>query len=132
MHSRITQRKNIMTIEYIKITHAGRDSRLIVGFTYILERLDNGLLRISSVGGKFSTLINPDTSDVEFEYTTETRGPSTAWRNPYAAKLWSEVYIQSIVDSYSPEGAAERADQAAALFNERWRGDDFTNVGVAA
>ena len=119
-------------MEQVKVTYAGKDSRLIEGYVYGLERLSNGLLRFVSGGGRWSCLVNPDTSDVEFEYTTETRAPNTAWRNPYAVKLWSEVYIQSIVDSYSPEGAAERADQAVALFNGRWKGDTFINVGVAA
>lgn len=119
-------------MEQVKITYAGKDSRLIEGYVYGLERLSNGLLRFVSGGGRWSCLVNPDTSDVEFEYTNETRGPSTAWRNPYAAKLWAEIYTQSLCDSYSPLAAADRADTGVALFNERWRGDNFTNVGVAA
>ena len=119
-------------MEQVKIIHSGKDSRLIEGYVYGLERLSNGLLRFVSGGGRWSCLVNPDTSDVEFEYTTETRGPSTAWRNPYAAKLWAYIYTQSIGSSYSPIAAAYRADTGVALFNERWRGDDFTNVGVAA
>mgnify|MGYP003607844025 FL=1 len=119
-------------MEQVKIIHSGKDSRLIEGYVYGLERLSNGLLRFVSGGGRWSCLVNPDTSDVEFEYTNETRGPSTAWRNPYAAKLWATIYTQSLRDSYSPVAAADRADTGVALFNERWRGDNFTNVGVAA
>ena len=55
-------------MQHVKITHAGRDSRLNVGFIYSLEHLQSGLLRLTSVGGRFSTLVNPDTSPVEFEY----------------------------------------------------------------
>lgn len=119
-------------MEQVKIIHSGKDSRLIEGYVYGMERLSNGLLRFVSGGGRWSCLVNPDTSDVEFEYTTETRGPSTAWRNPHAAKLWASIYTQSIGSSDSPAVAADRADTGVALFNERWRGDDFTNVGVAA
>lgn len=119
-------------MEQVKIISAGKDSRLIPGYVYGLERLSNGLLRFVSGGGRWSCLVNPDTSDVEFEYTNETRVPSTAWRNPYAAKLWAAIYTQALGNSYSPIAAADRADTGVALFNERWRGDNFTNVGVAA
>ena len=119
-------------MEQVKIVSAGKDSRLIEGYVYGLERLSNGLLRFVSGGGRWSCLVNPDTSDVEFEYTNETRGPGTAWRNPIAAKLWASIYTLNIGDSYRPEAAAELADVAVALFNERWRGDTFTNVGVVA
>lgn len=119
-------------MEQVKIIHSGKDSRLIEGYVYGLERLSNGLLRFVSGGGRWSCLVNPDTSDVEFEYTQEVRGPSTAWRNPYAAKLWATIYTQSIGNSYTPIVAAARADTGVALFNERWHGDTFTNVGVAA
>ena len=119
-------------MEQVKIISAGKDSRLIEGYVYGLERLSNGLLRFVSGGGRWSCLVNPDISDVEFEYTNETRAPSTAWRNPYAAKLWAAIYTQSIGSSDSPVVAADRADTGVALFNERWRDDDFTNVGVAA
>lgn len=118
-------------MEQVKIISPGKDTRLIPGYVYTLERLDSGLLRISSVGGKFSTLVNPDTSDVEFEILDEAvQVQRTGWRNSFAVKLWSKVYSQSIiVDSYRPEAAAERADVAVALFNERWQGDTFINVG---
>ena len=119
-------------MEQVKIVSAGKDTRLIEGYVYGLERLSNGLLRFVSGGGRWSCLVNPDTSDVEFEYTNETRGPSTAWRNPHAAKMWATIYTQSIGNSDSPIVAADRADTGVALFNERWRGDNFTNVGVAA
>lgn len=119
-------------MEQVKIVSAGKDSRLIEGYVYGLERLSNGLLRFVSGGGRWSCLVNPDTSDVEFEYTTETRAPSTAWRNPYAAKLWTSIYTQALGNSYPPLEAAYRADTGVVLFNERWRGDSFTNVGVAA
>lgn len=108
-------------MEQVKITHSGKDSRLIEGYVYGLERLSNGLLRFVSGGGRWSCLVNPDTSDVEFEYTNETRGPGTAWRNPYAAKMWAEIYTQSLFDAYSPLAASSRADTGVALFNERWR-----------
>ena len=121
-------------MEQVKIISTGNHSRLIEGYVYGLERLDNGLLRFVSVGGKWSCLVNPDTSDVEFEILDEAvQVQSTGWRNSFAVKLWSEVYSQSIiVDSYRPEAAAERADVAVALFNERWKGDTFINVGVPA
>lgn len=119
-------------MEQVKIIHSGKDSRLIEGYVYGLERLSNGLLRFVSGGGRWSCLVNPDTSDVEFEYTQEVRGPITAWRNPYAAKLWATIYTQSIGIPLPPVAAAARADTGVALFNERWRGDTFTNVGVAA
>ena len=120
-------------MEQVKIISTGKDTRLIPGYVYTLERLDNGLLRFVSVGGKWSCLVNPDTSDVEFEILDEAvQVQSTGWRNSFAVKLWAEVYLKSIVCYYSPEDAAERADVAVALFNERWRGDTFTNVGVAA
>ena len=120
-------------MEQVKIISTGKDTHLIPGYVYTLERLDSGLLRFVSVGGKWSCLVNPDTSDVEFEILDEAvQVQSTGWRNSFAVKLWSEVYCQSIVDSYSPLAAAERADAAVALFNERWRDDTFTNVGVAA
>ena len=119
-------------MEQVKIVSAGKDSRLIEGYVYGLERLSNGLLRFVSGGGRWSCLVNPDTSDVEFEYTNETRGPGTAWRNPIAAKLWVSIYTLNIGDSYRHEAAAELADVAVALFNERWRDDTFTNVGVVA
>lgn len=119
-------------MEQVKIISAGKDTRLIEGYVYGLERLSNGLLRFVSVGGRWSCLLNPDTSDVEFEATHEARGPSTAWRNPIAAKLWASIYTLSLDCSYSPIAAADRADTGVALFNERWRGDSFTNVWVAA
>ena len=120
-------------MEQVKIISTGKDTRLIPGYVYTLERLDSGLLRFVSVGGKWACLVNPDTSDVEFEILDEAlQVQSTGWRNSFAVKLWSEIYSQSIVDSYSPEAAAERADVAVALFNERWQGDTFINVGVAA
>ena len=119
-------------MEQVKIISTGKDTRLIPGYVYTLERLDNGLLRFVSGGGRWSCLVNPDTSDVEFEYTQEVRGPSTTWRNPYAAKLWAAIYTQSLRDSYSPIAAADRADTGVASFNERWRGDSFTNVGSVA
>lgn len=118
-------------MEQVKIISTGNDNRLIPGYVYNMESLDNGLLRFVSVGGKWSCLVNPYTSGVEFEILDESEHiQSTGWRNSFAVKLWSEVYIQSIVDSYSPEYAAERADTAVALFNERWNGDTFINVGV--
>ena len=119
-------------MEQIKIISTGKDTRLIPGYVYTLERLDNGLLRFVSVGGKWSCLVNPGTSDVEFEILDETvQVQSTGWRNSFAVKLWSEVYIQGIGTSYSREAAASRADASVALFNERWQGDTFINVGVA-
>ena len=120
-------------MQQVKIISTGKDTRLIPGYVYTLERLDSGLLRFVSVGGKWSCLVNPDTSDVEFEILDESvQVQSTGWRNSFAVKLWSEVYLQSIVDYYSPEAAAARGDLAVALFNERWQGDTFINVGVAA
>ena len=120
-------------MEQVKIISTGKDTRLIPGYVYTLVRLDNGLLRFVSMGGKWSCIVNPDTSDVEFEILDEAvQVQSTGWRNSFAVKLWSEVYSQSIVDHFRPEGAAERADVAVALFNERWQGDTFINVGVAA
>ena len=118
-------------MQQVKIISIGKDTRLIPGYVYTLERMDNGLLRFVSVGGKWSCLVNPDTSDVEFEILDEAvQVQSTGWRNSFAVKLWSEVYTQSIWDSTSPKAAAERADVAVALFNERWQGDTFINVGV--
>ena len=120
-------------MEQVKIISIGKDTRLIPGYVYTLERLDNGLLRFVSVGGKWSCLVNPDTSDVEFEILDEAvQVQSTGWRNRFAVKLWSEIYSLCIVDYSSPEAAAARADLAVALFNERWQGDTFINVGVAA
>ena len=118
-------------MEQVKIISTGKDTRLIPGYVYTMERQSNGLLRFVSVGGMWSCLVNPDTSDVEFEILDEAlQVQSTGWRNSFAVKLWSEVYSQGIVDSYNPEEAAERADVAVALFNERWQGDTFINVGV--
>lgn len=118
-------------MEQVKVISTGKDTRLIPGYVYTLERLDNGLLRFVSVGGKWSCLVNPDTSDVEFEILDEAvQVQSTGRRNTFAVKLWSEVYTQAIVDYTSPEAAAGRADVAVALFNERWQGDTFINVGV--
>ena len=118
-------------MEQVKIISTGNHSRLIEGYVYGLERLDNGLLRFVSVGGKWSCLVNPDTSDVEFEILDEAvQVQSTGWRNSFAVKLWSAAYIQSIGASYSQLGAAERADAAVALFNERWKCGTFINVGV--
>lgn len=118
-------------MEQVKVISTGKDTRLIPGYVYTLERLDSGLLRFVSVGGKWSCLVNPDTSSVEFEILDEAvQVQSTGWRNSFAVKLWSEVYIQAIGASYSQPGAAERADAAVALFNERWQGDTFINVGV--
>lgn len=119
-------------MQQVKIISTGKDTRLIPGYVYGLERLNNGLLRFVSGGGRWSCLVNPDTSDVEFEYTNETRGQSTAWRNPYAAKLWVSIYTQALGSYYSPLDAAARADTGVASFNERWQGDTFTNVGVVA
>ena len=121
-------------MEQVKIISTGKDTRLIPGYVYTLERLDSGLLRFVSVGGKWSCLVNPDTSDVEFEILDEAvQVQSTGWRsNSFAVKLWAAAYIQSIGASYSQLGAAERADAAVALFNERWKGDTFINVGVPA
>ena len=119
-------------MQQVKIISAWKDTRLIPGYVYTLERLDSGLLRFVSVGGKWSCLVNPDTSDVEFEILDEAlQVQSTGWRNSFAVKLWSDIYHLSIVDSYRPEAAAAQADLAVALFNERWQGDTFINVGVA-
>uniref|UniRef100_A0A7M2QLV2 Uncharacterized protein n=1 Tax=feces metagenome TaxID=1861841 RepID=A0A7M2QLV2_9ZZZZ len=114
-------------MQHIKITKTGRDSRLTVGYTYTLERLNNGLLRLTSVGGRFSTLVNPDTSDVEFEYVdaAQSVSPLKGWRNDHAVKLWREVYVQSVVDDYTPDEAARRADWAVEQFMGRWEGTTF-------
>ena len=120
-------------MEQVKVISTGKDTRLIPGYVYTLERLASGLLRFVSVGGKWSCLVNPDTSDVEFEILDEAvQVQSTGWRNSFAVKLWAAIYTQSIGSFDSPSVAADRADTGVALFNERWRGDNFTNVGVAA
>ena len=114
-------------MQHIKITRAGRDSRLTEDFTYILERLNNGMLRISSIGGKFSTLVNPDTTDIEFEYTGAGEvvpSPLKGWRNSYAVNLWATVYADTLKSDY-PEDATLLADEAVAEFKERWEGTTF-------
>lgn len=114
-------------MQHVKITQTGRDTRLTVGYTYTLERLSNGLLRLTSVGGRFSTLVNPDTSDVEFEYVDAAQAvsPLKGWRNDHAVKLWREVYVQAVVDGYGPDAAAEQADRAVSAFKSRWEGTTF-------
>lgn len=121
-------------MQHVKITHTGRDSRLNVGFIYSLERLQSGLLRLTSVGGRFSTLVNPDTSPVEFEYVdAPSESPLRGWRNTYAVNLWNEVYVQATVDDYGPWAAAAAADRAVDLFKQRWEGTTFLhNVEQAA
>lgn len=114
-------------MQHIKITKTGRDSRLTVGYTYTMERLNNGLLRLTSVGGRFSTLVNPDTSDVEFEYVDASQvvSPLKGWRNDHAVKLWNAVYLDCIQNDYSPASAGEEADLAVAEFKQRWEGTTF-------
>lgn len=112
-------------MEHVRITRTGKDSRLTVGFTYVLERLGNGLLRLTSVGGKFSTLINPDTSPVEFELVDAPASPLKGWRNTYAVNLWNAVYLDCIQNDYSPAEAGEEADLAVAEFKTRWEGTTF-------
>ena len=122
-------------MQHVKITHAGRDSRLIEGFTYVLERLDSGLLRLTSVGGKFSALVDPDTSPVEFEYVDAPEpSPLKGWRNDHAAKLWCDVFVDiSSRQEVTQHMAASWADVAVALFKKRWEGDTFLhNVGEQA
>lgn len=113
-------------MQHVKITHAGRDSRLNVGFIYSLEQLQSGLLRLTSVGGRFSTLVNPDTSPVEFEYVeAPAESPLNGWRNTYAVNLWSAVYLDSIQNGCSPAAAGEEADLSVAEFKARWEGTTF-------
>lgn len=114
-------------MQHVKITHAGHDTRLIEGFTYSLERLDSGLLRLTSVGGKFSALVNPDTSPVEFEYVDAPEpSPLKGWRNDHAAKLWCDVFVDTPRrHGVTPHVAASLADVAVALFKKRWEGDTF-------
>lgn len=119
-------------MQHVKITHDGRDSRLIEGFTYVLERLDSGLLRLTSVGGKFSALVDPDTSPVEFEYVDAPEpSPLKGWRNDHAVKLWCDVYLDAMSRiGRTQVSAVEWADSAVALFKQRWEGDTFLhNVG---
>lgn len=121
-------------MQYAKITNVGRDSRLTVDFIYELEHLQSGLLRFTSVGGKFSALVNPDTSPVEFEIVPRPDGVGMkGWRNTYAVNLWNEVYVQATVDDYGPFAAAVAADRAVELFKQRWEGNTFLhNVEQAA
>lgn len=113
-------------MQHVKITHTGRDSRLNVGFIYSLEHLQSGLLRLTSVGGKFSTLVNPDTSPVEFEIVPRPEGVGMkGWRNTYAVNLWSAVYLDSIQNDCSPAAAGEEADLSVAEFKARWEGTTF-------
>lgn len=121
-------------MKHVKITNAGHDSRLIEGFTYVLERLDSGLLRLTSVGGKFSALVNPDTSPIEFEYVDAPEpSPLKGWRNDHAVKLWCDVFIYSIGRGNIQDSAAVWADAAVGLFKQRWEGDTFLhNVGAQA
>lgn len=118
-------------MQHVKITSAGRDSRLIEGFTYVLERLDSGLLRLTSVGGKFSALVNPDTSPIEFEYVDAPEpSPLKGWRNDHAAKLWCDVFVTSVWMGKVEAAAVMWADSSVALFKKRWEGDTFLhNVG---
>lgn len=121
-------------MQHVKITHAGRDSRLSVGFIYSLEHLQSGLLRLTSVGGRFSTLVNPDTSPVEFEYVdSPPESPLKGWRNTYAVNLWNEVYLDCLSENMSPDAAASWADSAVEQFKKRWEGTTFLhNVEQAA
>lgn len=121
-------------MRHVKITHTGHDTRLIVGFTYTLERLESGLLRLTSVGGKFSTLVNPDTSPVEFEYVEAPESsPLKGWRNDHAVKLWRDVYLDGLKEGHGPDTAAQWADVAVRLFKQRWEGTTFLhNVGEQA
>lgn len=113
-------------MQHVKITHAGRDSRLNVGFIYSLEHLQSGLLRLTSVGGRFSTLVNQDTSPVEFEYVdSPPESPLKGWRNTYAVNLWNEVYLDGLSESMSPDAAASWADSAVEQFKKRWEGTTF-------
>lgn len=113
-------------MQHVKITHAGRDSRLNVGFIYSLENLQSGLLRLTSVGGRFSTLVNPDTSSVEFEYVdSPSESPLKGWRNTYAVNLWNDVYRDGLAESMSPHAAAYWADSAVEQFKQRWEGTTF-------
>lgn len=119
-------------MQHVKITHAGRDSRLIEGFTYVLEHLESGLLRLTSVGGKFSALVDPDTSPVEFEYVDAPEpSPLKGWRNDHAVKLWTDVFGDAVHRLGCTQlVAAAWADSAVALFKQRWEGDTFLhNVG---
>ena len=118
-------------MQHVKITNAGRDSRLIEGFTYVLERLDSGLLRLTSVGGKFSTLVDPDTSPVEFEYVDAPEpSPLKGWRNDHAVKLWCDSFLGYIERGSPQDPAAALADMSVARFKKRWEGDTFLhNVG---
>ena len=86
------------------------------------------------MGGKFSTLVNPDTSTVEFEIVPRPNGMGMkGWRNTYAVNLWNEVYVQATVDGAAPATAAAQADRAAHLFKQRWEGSTFLhNVEQAA
>lgn len=113
-------------MRYAKITHAGRDSRLTVDFIYELEHLQSGLLRFTSVGGKFSTLVNPDASPVEFEIVPRPDGVGMkGWRNTYAVHLWNEVYLSGLSENMSPDAAASWADSAVEQFKKRWEGTTF-------
>lgn len=118
-------------MEFAKITAAGKDTRIHVGYTYQLERLDSGYLRLSSIGGKYSCLINPDTTAVEFEIVTEPTGtPLKGWRNSYAADLWVKVYADTLSDIDDHRQAAADADLAVAAFKERWEGTTFLHQGA--
>lgn len=121
-------------MQHVKITHTGTDSRLNVGFVYSLERLQSGLLRLTSVGGRFSTLVNPDTSPVEFEYVdAPPESPLKGWRNTYAVNLWNAVYRDGLFDSRRHDTAASWADAAVGQFKKRWEGTTFLhNVEQAA
>lgn len=118
-------------MQHVKITNAGRDSRLVEGFTYVLEHLDSGLLRLTSVGGKFSAIVNPDTSPIEFEYVDAPEtSPLKGWRNDHAVKLWCGVYLDGIKEGHDPDTVATWSDTAVRLFKQRWEGDTFLhNVG---
>lgn len=116
-------------MQHVKITKTGPDSRLMVGFTYTLERLDSGLLRLTSVGGKFSCLVNPDTSQVEFELTDAPALPLKGWRNDYAAKLWCDASVAAYADGETAVDAIGIADTLVAAFKERWEGTTFLHKG---
>lgn len=118
-------------MQHVKITNAGRDSRLIEGFTYVLERLDSGLLRLTSVGGKFSALVDPDTSPIEFEYVDAPEpSPLKGWRNDHAVKLWCDSFLDCVERGNTQDMAASLADMAVDLFKKRWECATFLhNVG---
>lgn len=118
-------------MQHVKIIKAPEFSNILVGYTYELSesRATPSHIRLTSIGGKFTTLVDRKRIDDGALVYEEVDAPANlkGWRNDHAVKLWSEVYVQRIVDGLSAEHAAGSADNAVRLFKERWEGDTFTH-----